>query len=509
MNLWPLTPDDELNRRLVELTHPPGWENPHPPARYDLVAIGGGTAGLVAAVGAAGLGARVALVERYLLGGDCLNVGCVPSKALLRAANAAREVRTAAALGIGAPTDAPVDFARVMERMRAVRASLAPNDSAARLRSLGVDVYLGEARFVSADAIEVAGRVLRFSRAVVATGSHPDVPDLPGLREAGFLTNESVFSLEERPASLVVLGAGPVGCELAQAFARLGTDVTIVGRAPRVLPRDDPDASARLAASLARDGVRLELGAEATRVERRPSGSVVFCQRGAERLEVPADTILVAVGRRPNVQTLGLERAGVRFTPRGVEVDDFLRTSNRRIFAAGDVTGLWQFTHASDGMARIVIQNALFFGRRRASRLVMPWCTYTQPEVAHVGLSAAQAAAGGSRTFTVELEAVDRAVIDDEADGFARVHADRRGRILGATVVAADAGDLIATLTLAITARATLGTLSRTVHPYPTQADALRKLGDAWMRSRLTPRAKRLLAAVLRVRRGGRSAARS
>lgn len=460
---------------------------PAPRGRYHLVVIGGGTAGLVSAVGAAQLGARVALVEKHLLGGDCLNYGCVPSKGIIRAGRAAEAVREAGEFGVRVG-DFSVDFNAAMARMRKLQARIAVNDSAERMRSLGVDVLLGHARFVSRDAVEVAGQRLGFERAIIATGGRAVALPVPGLAEAGYLTNETVFSLTELPRRLTVVGAGPIGCELAQTFRRLGSEVTIVSLDPTVLPREDPDAAAILDARLRREGIRLELGAKLVRVER--DRTVVF-----DRGTVRSDAILLAVGRAPGVGDLGLDAAGVGYDKRGVAVDDHLRTTNRRIFAAGDVASKYQFTHAADALARIALQNALFFGRKRQSALVVPWSTYTDPEIAHVGASS------GPKTFTVRLDEVDRAILDGESEGFARIHADERGRILGGTIVARHAGEMIGELSLAMTHGLGLEDLAQTIHPYPTQAEALKKLGDAWMRTRLTPRARTLLAAVLRWRR--------
>ncbi|MEP6866038.1 MAG: mercuric reductase [Deltaproteobacteria bacterium] len=493
-----LVDGDAADAALLESVHPPAWGNPTASGRYNLVVLGGGTAGLVSAVGAASLGARVALIERHWLGGDCLNVGCVPSKAVIRAARAAHDARTAADYGIlvGA---VEVDFAAAMARMRGLRAGIAPHDSAARLAKLGIEVFLGGGRFVGRDVVEVAGQRLRFARAVIATGARAAVPSVPGLAEAGYLTNETVFALTERPGRLVVVGGGPIGCELAQAFRRLGSEVVIVDRGEHLLSRDDPDAAALVRDRLVAEGVELVLGAAIVRVERDRT-LIVDRGRGEER--VRADHILVATGRAPNVADLGLDDAGIVATPRGIEVDDHLRTANRRVFAAGDVASRFQFTHAADAMARIVLQNALFFGRKRVSALTIPWCTYTDPEVAHVGISAEDAAKREDLvTLTVPLAEVDRAVLDGETEGFARVHADRKGRILGATLVSRHAGETIGELALAMTHGLRLGALASTIHPYPTQAEAVRKLGDAYQRTRLTPRVRRLFGWLMRRRR--------
>lgn len=495
-----LRPDDVHNRQLAEFVRPSAWKNPEPSGRYNLVVIGAGTAGLVSAVGAAGLGAKVAIIERHAMGGDCLNYGCVPSKALIRAARAAADARSASSFGVDVGPVQP-DFAAAMERLRRLRAELARNDSVARLSGLGIDVFLGQGRFVADDGVEVDGRQLRFSRAIIATGARAAAPGIPGLADAGFFTNESVFSLTELPSSLVVIGAGPIGCELAQAFRRFGAVVTLIGDSPRILPREDPDASAALAAVFEREGITTLLDARVTRVDADGSSRVrsVVVEHGGREVLVRAVAVLVAVGRTPNLEGLDLERAGIASTPAGVVVDDHLRTANRRVFAVGDVASRFKFTHAADAMARLALQNALFFGRKAASPLVIPWATYTDPEVAHVGITAQEAASRKDvLTFTVPLAENDRAVLDGQHEGFARVHADGRGRILGATMVASHAGEMIGEMSLAITAGLTLATMARTIHPYPTQSEAWKKLGDGWSRTRLTPWVRSLFDLLLR-----------
>ena len=481
--------DDPHDRALVANVHPPDWRNPTASGRYNLVVIGGGTAGLISALGAAGLGARVALIERHLLGGDCLNHGCVPSKALIGAARAAAAARGGAEYGVRVQGEVTVDFAAVMERLRRLRAGISRHDSARRLAEAGVDVYLGSARFVGPSSLEVAGQRLDFHRAVIATGARAAVLPVPGLAEIGPLTNETVFSLTERPKRLLVIGAGPIGCELAQSFQRLGSEVSVVSLDAQVLPREDPDAAALVGAALERDGVSLLLGARLLRAEARPTGKVLVFDRGQGEESVEGDEVLVAVGRAANLEGLGLEAAGVVFHARGVEVDDRLRTTNPRIFAAGDVASPYQFTHAADAMARVVLRNALFFGRARASSLVIPWSTYTSPEIAHVGLSAEQARDRGVEVAThrVELSEVDRAVLDGHEEGFAQVHVEpRSGRILGATLVAQHAGDMIGPVVLAMTEGLPVAALARSIVPYPTQADVWKRLGDASQRARLT-----------------------
>jgi len=487
-------PADGDDRTLEANARPLGWINPTPAGRYNLVVLGAGTAGLVAAAGAAGLGAKVALVEKHLMGGDCLVVGCVPSKALIRSSRAAADARDAARFGVQVPDGVAVDFPAVMSRMRRLRAGLSPVDSAERFRGLGVDVFLGAGRFVGPDAVEVDGRTLRFSKAVIATGSRPAVPAIPGLAEAGYQTNETVFSLADRPRRMAMIGGGPIGCELAQAFARFGASVTLIRGAHPLLGGEDRDAVALVERSLRRDGVEI-LEAEVARVRREGGERVLSLGGGDDARELRVDEILVAVGRDPGIDGLGLDAAGVAVDRAGVVVDARLRTSNPRIFAAGDVCSRFRYTHAADAMARVAIRNALFLGREDVGKLVIPRCTYTDPEVAHVGLDEAEAGRRGirARTFRQELGGVDRAVLDGEAEGFVKVLV-REGsdEILGATIVARHAGEMISELTLAIVGRVGLRALARTIHPYPTQAEAIRKVADAYNRTRLTPFVRRV-----------------
>jgi pyruvate/2-oxoglutarate dehydrogenase complex dihydrolipoamide dehydrogenase (E3) component len=494
-----VTPRDEHNVKLLANVHPADWVNPEPLERYNLVVVGAGTAGLVSAAGAAGMGARVALVERHLMGGDCLNVGCVPSKTLIRAGRALADVRRAGDFGVRVPDGTRVDFAAVMERVRRVRADISPHDSARRFRDeYGVDIFLGDGRFVGADTVEVGGKRLRFERAVIATGARAVVPSIPGLAEAGFFTNETIFNLTDQPARLAVLGGGPIGCELAQTFARLGSRVTIIEKGDHFLPREDADAAAILLTAFERDGVETRLDATLERVETKAAVKELHLAAGGRQETLEADAILVGVGRAPNVEGLDLEAAGVRFGRSGVEVDDFLRTSNPRIYAAGDVCSAYKFTHAADFMARAVIQNAFFgfAGRKRASRLTIPWCTYTDPEIAHVGLYEREAAAKGVEitTFVVEMADVDRAIAEGEDEGFVKIHVKRGSdEIVGATIVARHAGEMISELTTAMIGKVGLGTLASVIHPYPTQAEAIRKAGDLFNRTRLTAGRAKLL----------------
>jgi pyruvate/2-oxoglutarate dehydrogenase complex dihydrolipoamide dehydrogenase (E3) component len=483
-------PWDEHNRVLVRNVHPDDWVNPEPAPRYNLVVIGAGTAGLVTAAGAAGLGAKVALVERDLMGGDCLNVGCVPSKAIIRAARAWADVRDAGAYGVDVPAGIRVDFPAVMKRMRRLRAGISRNDSVSRFRELGVDVFLGKGRFSGPDTVEVAGKTLRFKKAVIATGARAAAPPIPGLADAGYLTNETVFGLTELPGRLAVIGAGPIGCELAQAFARFGSRVYLIEAQHGILPNEDRDAAEVVLRALVRDGVTLLCCGGALKVAKTADGKRLTVDSHGQHYDTSVDEILVGVGRRPNVEGLDLDTVGVAVEKTGVKVNDRFQTTNPRIYAAGDICSPYKFTHAADFQARIVIQNALFFGRAKASGLTVPWCTYTDPEVAHVGMYEREAQAKGlpARTFVQELGDVDRAVLDGETEGFVKVLV-RAGtdRVLGATVVARHAGEMLPELTLAIGQGLGLGKIASTIHSYPTQAEAIRKLGDQFNRTRLTP----------------------
>jgi pyruvate/2-oxoglutarate dehydrogenase complex dihydrolipoamide dehydrogenase (E3) component len=501
-NFPAVQPLDAHNRRLLENVHPPAWQNPHPKGKYHLVVVGAGTAGLVTAAIASALGARVALIERSLMGGDCLNVGCVPSKALLAAAKGWHAAREAAERWGGPAVSGDGDFGAVMERMRRIRADLSPVDSAARFRDeLGVDVYLGSAAFVAEDAVEVDGARLHFHRAVIATGARAFVPPIDGIERSSYLTNETVFSLTERPEHLAVIGGGPIGCELAQAMVRLGARVTLLEAGPRILPKDDPDAAEIVAQSLRRDGVRLMTDARVDSVAPGGAGTTVRCTQDGKPSEIQASHLLLAVGRAPQVEGLGLEAAGVEFDDKdGVSVDERMRTSNPRVYAIGDVASQFHFTHAADAQARMVVRNALFFGRGTADSLVIPWCTYTSPEVAHVGITADEAAENDEvQTITIPLADVDRAKTDGETEGFLRIHLQAGSdTILGATLVAPHAGDVISQVTQAMTAGIGLAKIGTVVFPYPTVAEALRKAADTWNRGKLTPAARRAFGLFFR-----------
>ena len=496
-----LLPDDEYNKTLLDNVHPAGWVNPQPSGRYNIVVIGAGTAGLVTAAIAAGVGAKVALIEKHLLGGDCLNVGCVPSKGIIRASRAWAQMQNAEEFGIHIPGAVKYDFSEAMARMRRLRARISRTDSAYRYKSLGVDVFIGEGRFSGPDTIEVGGTTLTFKKAAICTGARAAAPTIEGLGEAGYLTNETIFSLTELPHRLGIIGAGPIGSEMAQCFARFGSRVTVLERMGHLLPREDADAVEIVQRRMMSDGVQFIFDSKIVRVASRGNEKAIYYEMHGSMKELVVDQILVGVGRAPNVEGLGLEKVGVEYTGSGVKVNHRLQTTNARIYAAGDICFPFKFTHAADAMAQIVIQNALFphpFGLAYAGTdsLLIPWCTYTEPEIAHVGLYEADAKAKGweVETFTYKLEEVDRANLDGEDEGFARIHV-RKGtdKILGASIVAAHAGEMISEFTVLMKTGHGLKTLTSTIHPYPTQAEVIKKVGNAWRKANFTESQKNIL----------------
>ncbi len=496
-------PVDEYNQKLVSYVHPPNWVNPQPADCYDLVVIGAGTAGLVVAAGAAGLdlGLKVALIEKHLMGGDCLNVGCVPSKTMIRSARVVGEIGYAKNLGINIPQQIDVDFPAVMARMRRVRANISHHDSAERFQSLGVDVFLGSGKFASQNTVEVGNKILKFKKAVIATGARAARLSIPGIEEAGYLTNETVFSLIQRPKQLAVIGGGPIGCELAQAFRRLGCEVVLFHSGSHLLNKEDADAAEIIQNVLVQEGIRLILNCRIEEVATVTEGKrLYFCVNG-HRDSVTVDEILVGAGRAPNVEGLNLEAVGVEYDQhQGVKVNDYLQTTNPKIYAAGDICMNWKFTHAADAAARIVIKNTLFspfgLGRSQLSSLVMPWVTYTDPEIAHVGMYEHQAQKMGIDVTTIKIpfSSVDRAIADGEESGFVKIHHKKGSdEIIGATIVASHAGEMISEVTTAIVNKIGLSKLSSVIHPYPTQAEAIKKAADTYRRTLLTPRTKKFL----------------
>lgn len=485
-------PRSHDERELSVNVRPSAWRNPKPRSSYHLLVIGAGPGGLVAARAAAALGAEVALIERHELGGDCLNYGCIPSKALIRTARAMADMRDASRYGAVAGAPSLLDFGAMMARMQRARVRISRTDSAESLARAGIALFFGHAHFVAGDAVEVDGVRLPFKKALIATGSRSQLPDIPGLAASGFLTNETVFKLQALPKSLLVIGGGPLGCELAQTFARFGSRTLISHREPLFLPKEERDAAQMVSDALARDGVEIHLDTLVTDVRLEGERKVVQFVNEGNTTTTVVDQILTGIGRIPAVQGLALEAAGVAYDAEsGVHVDDFLRTSNPRIYAAGDVCLEHQFTNTAEASARIAVRNALFLGRERMSALTVPWCTYTDPEIAHVGMYVEQARQRHIpvKTFTIPMHEVDRAIVDGEDDGFVKIHV-REGsdHILGATIVARDASEMINSVSLAMVAGIGLRGLSRVIHAYPTQGDGIRQAAEAYVGTLTTPR---------------------
>jgi pyruvate/2-oxoglutarate dehydrogenase complex dihydrolipoamide dehydrogenase (E3) component len=471
---------------------------------YNVVVIGAGTAGLVTAAGTAGLGGRVALVERDRMGGDCLNTGCVPSKALISSARLIEQIRQAEKWGL-LPQEPHFQVESVLARMRERRARIAPHDSQERFESLGVDVFRGEAKFLSPREVRVGDVTLRAKNFVIATGSRAAIPAVDGLDHVPYYTNETVFDeLRENSGRLVVFGGGLIGCELGQAFGRLGFEVTILQRASRLLEREDPEASELVLRRFEAEGVNVVTGAQARVVARHERTIRVWADVEGEgtRRPIDCDAILVAAGRRPNIEDLDLEAAGVAFAKTGVTVNDYLQTSQPRIYAIGDVAGPYLFTHVADSHARTVVRNILLpWWKGQREDAVIPWCTFASPEVARVGLNEAEAEAKGIAcdVWKEPLEDVDRAIVESDEEGFAKVLTEKGSdRILGVTLVAERAGDLLHEFVLAMKAGVGLKQISGTIHAYPTYAEIARKVADRQQKSRLTPFAKKLFAWMYR-----------
>jgi pyruvate/2-oxoglutarate dehydrogenase complex dihydrolipoamide dehydrogenase (E3) component len=468
---------------------------------FDFVIIGGGAGGLVVAAGGAALGAKVALVEKHRLGGDCLWYGCVPSKTLLKSARIAHEMRHADRWALPAVAPA-VDLARVMERVAEVIRGIEPNDSPERFRGLGVDVIIGDGRFTGRGVFAVDGRRLTARHFVIATGSRPAVPPIPGLETTPFLTNETIFDLRENVPHLLVVGSGPVGCEMAQAFRRLGSAVTVVDIAPSILPREDRDLAAIVQHRLVDEGVRYHLKAQVVDVA-GSKGEVRMTLRGADgsTQTLVASHLLLAAGRRANVEGLGLDAAGVA-VEQGRIVSTNLVTTNPRILVAGDVAGAQQFTHVAEHHAGIVLRRAIFRMAWARPSKVIPWCTYTDPELARVGLSETEAKQQGvaHRVYPFPFADNDRARAEGETEGLAKIVTDPRGRLLGAAIVGLHAGELIAEYALALTRGMKAADISGTIHTYPTLAQINRRVADQRLKEGLTPSSKAWIRRVFGLR---------
>ena len=476
-------PGKEFDDQWQQFVFPKDYVNPEPKSRYHLVVIGAGPAGLITSIAAAGLGAKVALIERHAMGGDCLNVGCVPSKALIHQAKLAKS--------LGEDTQnaelSPLLFSQAMSWVREVRFDISEHDSVKRYSEAGVDVFLGEARFIDEHTIAVGDTHLNTKKSVICTGARASVIPFEGLEETGYLTNESVFDIKERPKSIALIGAGPIGCELAQAFNRLGTKVYLLDAAPRIMPREEVEASEVVSEALKQEGVVVKTGVQIKKVSKSENCKVIDFENN-ESIEI--DEIVCALGRLPNIEGLDLDKVGVETDPRvGVKVNDKLQTANPNIYAAGDICFPYKFTHTADAQARIVIQNSLFKGRAKTSKLVIPWCTYTDPEVAHVGLNKDDADKQQIKydAIKVSLADLDRSKTDDKLVGYAEVLVGKKGKIIGATIVGESAGELLAPITVLMSNKLGVGALAKSIMPYPTRSEYLRRIADEYNRKKLTP----------------------
>ena len=472
------------------------WLNPTPLGRYNLVVIGGGGAGVVSALSTAALQGRVALIEPDRPGHDIPSIACVPSQALVRAESDRNGSQN--------------EFALTIERLRRLQTEIRRRESPWRLTGCGVDVYRGEPHFTGPNQLEVSGTPLEFDRAIVATGSRPATSNYPGLGEVGFQTSDSIFSLENLPRTLVVIGGGSSACELAQTFRRFGSEVHLLADADGILPNEERRAAAIVQAQFQREGIRIHLGATVVAAGKTGRSKSIVVEQQGRKLELIADEILVAIGREPNTDDLGLDVAGVRFSPAGIEVNERLQTSNPSIFAAGDVCASFPRTGDVDAIARVCVQNAMFFSRQRISQLAIPHCTYTDPQLAQVGLTLAEADRRDIEvdTYRVELSDVDRAIVDGDQRGFVALYTRRGGsRVVGATIVAAHAGEMIGQISLLMSRRLPISALSEMSHCRPTESEAFLRAADQYQRRRLTPRVKRLLDRWFAWRRRPRPAA--
>ena len=463
---------------------PPDWRNPAGNGRYNLIVLGAGPAGIAAARLAAQMGGRVALIERGALGGDSLNVGCIPTQTLSACARQAYQVRQAENFGITQHPDRQASFSTMQARVRQVQATISRQDSAQELSRCGIDVFFGAGSFTSTSSIAVGEQTLRFVRALIATGGLQCLPtDIEGAEQAGYLSLDGLLRLPDMPERLMVVGGGPVGTEIAQACCRLGAEVTLVQKEPKFLPEEERDAAQLLAQSLAADGVQIRLNTTAVAVHRKGETRVVTLRSDGRSYDTAVDQVLVGIGRRPNVEGLDLDAAGIGLTPDGrVAVDDFLRTSNPRVYAAGDACMTRRFTQVAEASARLATRNALTRSTRRISHAVLPWCSHTDPEVAHVGLHITDAHARdlSVKTYTVLMHQVDRAITDGERVGFAKIHT-RLGtdQIIGATIVARGAGDMVNEITLAMQKNVGLRDLAEVVTAFPARSQTLQLAAQA------------------------------
>jgi pyruvate/2-oxoglutarate dehydrogenase complex dihydrolipoamide dehydrogenase (E3) component len=484
---------DEFNQTLLKNVFPKGWKNPTPAKLYDLVVVGAGPGGMTAAMVALEHGARVAIVEKEHFGGECLNVGCIPSKALLRSSRLTAEIHDAFSYGIEIPKGWTVNFPSVMERVRRLRSAISLHDAALSFKKKGIDVFLGKGHFTSSEQVDVAGQILHFKKAIIATGTQPMQLSIPGLEEASYLTNQTIFNLTALPRRLAVLGSGPIGCELSQAFLRFGSQVTLITRGTSLMPRDDALATQRLQKVMEEEGMEMLFRTQLKRVEKKGKAKVLHLDSSTKPLLV--DEILVATGRSPMVEGMGLEKANVTYDLKdGIAADDFLQTTNPHIYAVGDVSWRHKFTHVSMELGKLAAKNALGGARLKRSSLVIPWCTYTDPEIAHIGMqeSKIQEKQITVQTVLVEMADIERANLDGETTGFVKIHVQEgTDQIVGATIMAKHAGDLISEIAVAMASQKGMTALAGAIHPFPTQAAAIRNAAESYLQTLLEKRPMR------------------
>jgi pyruvate/2-oxoglutarate dehydrogenase complex dihydrolipoamide dehydrogenase (E3) component len=467
------------------------WQNPVPRDVYDFAVVGAGPAGLAAAESAARLGFKVALIERNRIGGNSLNLGSIPSKSIIATARTFAAKRRAEETGAPLPIEPALNFGEVMARMRRVRTRASEHHSIEKLGELGIDIYFGAARFERANALLIADTKLRFKKALIATGARPRSPNIPGLDDIGYLTSAEIFGINALPSRLAVIGGGPLGCEMAQAFCRLGSHVTIVQNDPKFLPREERDAAEILSRSMARDGVVIRLNTTVVGAHAAGGVKVLETVDNAVKNYVEVDEILLSIGRVPNVEELSLGSAEVSLNgDQGVNVDDFLCTTNPNVYAAGDVCMELKFTNAAEASGRIAFQNALLRGQQRQSQLTIPWCTYCDPEIAHIGAHVWEARQQSIpiKSFTVMMHDIDRAITDGQNLGFVKVHVkEGTDEILGATIVASRASELINEMSVIISAKIGMKDLANIVHTYPAESGGIVLAALAWVRNHSTP----------------------
>jgi pyruvate/2-oxoglutarate dehydrogenase complex dihydrolipoamide dehydrogenase (E3) component len=471
-----IKPDDE--HVFLRRVRPEQWQNPVPNGVYDLAILGAGPAGIAAAEEAVRLGARVALIERNRIGGNSLNAGSVPSKSIVKSAGVYAAMHDSEQFGAPIPSEPPLDFAKVMDRMRRIRTRISEHHSVEKLRALGIDIIFDTARFEAAGTMRVGKTELRFKKAIIATGARPKAPlEIPGLEQTGYRTSATIFDMDVLPKRLAVVGGGPLGCELAQAFSRLGSHVTIVQNDAKFLPREERDAAEILSRSMARDGVEIRLNTTVVGAHGMEGAKILETINNDVECNIEADEVLLSIGRVPNVENLSLEKVGISIdAERGIKVDDFLATTNPAVYAAGDVCMDLKFTNTAQASARIAVRNALSGGIERHSQLVIPWCTYCDPEIAHIGLHVWEARLQSVpiKSYTIMMHDVDRAITDSSDIGFVKIHvAEGADRILGATIVASRASELINEMSVVMSAGLGMAALAKMEHTYPAESGAI------------------------------------